>query len=101
MFLTNLNLGGDESRPSFFEVIAQSRLYDGLKPALKALILVNFVIFSSVELTTSAQFGAQRYPSLFTAVNYSEEIFYSLMLLLETHYLQEYGTQTINPHSTF
>jgi hypothetical protein len=40
MFLTNLSLGGDEARPSFFELIAQNKLYDGLKPALKAVLSV-------------------------------------------------------------
>ena len=90
MFLTNLSLGGDEARPSFFELIAQNKLYDGLKPALKALLNVftfNF-IFSFLK---KLQFLAERNENLAPLLERADELFYGLMLYLETHYIHEYS----------
>jgi peroxin-12 len=64
----------DVYRPSFFELVASDRLMSGLKPAIKHL----FHTF------------VRRHPSALWLVNWSDEIFYSLISLLETHYLQEY-----------
>ncbi|GAM23075.1 hypothetical protein SAMD00019534_062500, partial [Acytostelium subglobosum LB1] len=73
MFLFNFN-NGDPNRPSFFEMFAQHQMMPSFKPALKYI----FTVLS------------QRNPRLSVIVKYHDEFFYSLLLLLEYHYLKYY-----------
>lgn len=75
-FLTNLSLSGDSTRPSFFEVVAHQRLMEGLKPALKAVL----------------QFISERYPSALPLLQYGDEVYYSLLYLLESQYLSAFDS---------
>ncbi|EGC39191.1 hypothetical protein DICPUDRAFT_148100 [Dictyostelium purpureum] len=73
MFLFNFD-NGDPNRPSFFEMLNQFQMMPSFKPALKYI----FTVLS------------QRNPKLRYIVNYYDECFYSLLLLLEYHYLKYY-----------
>lgn len=75
-FLSNIGPSGDVYRPSVFELIAQDKMRDLLKPALRYVLTVY----------------AQRYPRhLLRIVNKHDELFALLMLLIEQHYLREWS----------
>jgi peroxin-12 len=63
-------------RPSFFECIAADKLIQGLKPAFKYLLanVTNYL------------------PSLNLLSEYNEEIFYTLLYCIESHYLSNYNS---------
>ncbi|KAG8682271.1 ubiquitin-protein ligase peroxin 12 [Ceratobasidium sp. 395] len=68
--------GLDPNRPSLLELVAQDQLRDTLQPALKYILAV----------------FAQQYPRyLIRIVNYFEEFYSLLMLVVERHYLKVYG----------
>ncbi|EMD40663.1 hypothetical protein CERSUDRAFT_45034 [Gelatoporia subvermispora B] len=70
------DVGGDTSRPTLFELVAQEQLRDLLQPALKYILAV----------------FAQRYPRyLLRIVNRHEEFYALLMLFVERHYLRRHG----------
>ncbi|KZT27047.1 hypothetical protein NEOLEDRAFT_1131563 [Neolentinus lepideus HHB14362 ss-1] len=70
------NVGGDSSKPSLFELIAQEQLRDLLQPALKYVLSV----------------FAQRYPRyLLRIVNRYEEFYTFIMLFVERHYLRTHN----------
>ncbi|KAI8921824.1 Pex12 amino terminal region-domain-containing protein [Powellomyces hirtus] len=74
-YLSNLGAAGDAYRPSLFELVAQDKMRDLLKPAVRYVMSVY----------------AQRYPRhLLRLVNRHDEIFSVLMLLIEQHYLREW-----------
>ncbi|KYQ89925.1 RING zinc finger-containing protein [Tieghemostelium lacteum] len=73
MFLFNLS-NGDPNRPSFFEMFAQFQMMPSFKPALKYI----FTVLS------------QRNSKFLYIVKYYDECFYSMLLLLEYHYLKYY-----------
>ncbi|EFA82231.1 RING zinc finger-containing protein [Heterostelium album PN500] len=73
MFLFNFN-NGDPNRPSFFEMFAQHQMMPSFKPALKYI----FTVLS------------QRNSKFEIIVKYHDEFFYSMLLLLEYHYLKYY-----------
>lgn len=74
-FLSNIS-SLDESRPTLFELIAQDQLRDLLHPAIHYILA----------------FYAQRYPRyLLRIVNNSDEIYAALMVVVETHFLKQYG----------
>lgn len=75
MFMFNFDNGHDPNRPSFFEMLNQHQMMPSFKPALKYI----FTVLS------------QRNPKFRYIVNYYDECFYSLLLLLEYHYLKYYG----------
>ncbi|PRP82606.1 hypothetical protein PROFUN_04911 [Planoprotostelium fungivorum] len=72
MFLSNLNVS--DTRPSFFEMIAQQEMMPTLKPALR-------YIFSTL---------AARHPTMEWFANHNDEVFTFLLLLLENHHLKHY-----------
>eukprot|EP01125_Pyxidicula_operculata_P009241 TRINITY_DN3054_c1_g1_i5.p2 TRINITY_DN3054_c1_g1~~TRINITY_DN3054_c1_g1_i5.p2 ORF type:complete len:366 (+),score=63.15 TRINITY_DN3054_c1_g1_i5:39-1136(+) len=61
-------------KPSFFEMFLESQMMPSLKPAIEYIIEV-FV---------------QRYPSYYSLLNYTDEAFYTFLLILERHYLKHY-----------
>ncbi|KAI5124795.1 hypothetical protein M0805_005429 [Coniferiporia weirii] len=70
------DVGGDPSRPSLFELVAQEQLRDLLQPALKYVLSV----------------FAQRYPRyLLRIVNKHEEFYALVMLFVERHYLRTHA----------
>ncbi|OCH87891.1 hypothetical protein OBBRIDRAFT_780967 [Obba rivulosa] len=70
------DVGGDTSRPTLFELVAQEQLRDLLQPALKYVLAV----------------FAQRYPRyLLRIVNRHEEFYALLMLFVERHYLRRHS----------
>ncbi|EKM59344.1 uncharacterized protein PHACADRAFT_86095 [Phanerochaete carnosa HHB-10118-sp] len=70
------DVGGDQLKPSLFELVAQEQLRDLLQPALKYILSV----------------FAQRYPRyLLRLVNRHEEFYATLMLFVERHYLRKHG----------
>ncbi|KAH8118535.1 cyclin-dependent protein kinase inhibitor [Phellopilus nigrolimitatus] len=70
------DVGGDPSRPSLFELVAQEQLRDLLQPALKYVLSV----------------FAQRYPRyLLRVVNRHEEFYALVMLIVERHYLRTHA----------
>ena len=76
MFLTNLR-NNDPSKPSFFEMMAQTYFMPSLKPALHYIWTVL----------------ATRYPSKFYPfVKYSDEIFYGGLFLLNRRFLSIYDS---------
>jgi len=78
------NVSGDTLRPSLFELLYQDQLRDLLQPALKYVLSV----------------FAQRYPRyLLRIVNKHEEFYAFLMLIVERHYLRNYGNFSL-PQST-
>ncbi|KAJ3021290.1 ubiquitin-protein ligase peroxin 12 [Thoreauomyces humboldtii] len=75
-FVSNLGAAGDPYRPSVFELVAQDRMRDLLKPAVRYILSVY----------------AQRYPRhLLRLVSRHDELFSIIMLLVEQHYLREWG----------
>ncbi|RKO91523.1 Pex12 amino terminal region-domain-containing protein [Blyttiomyces helicus] len=75
-FLSNLGTAGDIHRPSVFELVAQEKMRDLLRPALRYLLSVY----------------AQRYPRyLLRLVNNHDELYAILTLAVERHYLGEWG----------
>lgn len=74
MFLTNLVLGSDDARPSFFEMMAQSHLIGGLRPAFKSLLQA--MVLRNHRLSTLGRFD--------------DEAFTALHFFLENHYLSEH-----------
>ncbi|KAI9100513.1 Pex12 amino terminal region-domain-containing protein [Phlyctochytrium arcticum] len=74
-FLSNVGSAADQYRPSVFELVAQDKMRDLLKPALRYVLAVY----------------AQRHPRyLLRLANKSDELFASLMGLVEWHYLREW-----------
>lgn len=74
--LYNFQPGSAEGRPSFFELLLETQMMDSLKPALE-------YILSTL---------AQRYESLQSALNWSDELFLVFQLILERHYLKYHGS---------
>jgi hypothetical protein len=88
--------GGDPSKPSLFELVAQEQLRDLLQPALKYVLSVSpdIVVLLSAEfgLGFSPQVFAQRYPRyLLRIVNRHEEFYSLIMLYVERHYLRKHS----------
>ncbi|KAI8981117.1 Pex12 amino terminal region-domain-containing protein [Pilobolus umbonatus] len=75
-FMSVLGSQEDAYRPSLFELVAQEKLKELLQPAIQYIIAVY----------------AQRYPRLLLRiVNNHEEFYAILMLLIEHHYLKDWG----------
>ncbi|KAG2171433.1 hypothetical protein INT43_009094, partial [Umbelopsis isabellina] len=75
-FMSAMGSQEDAYRPSLFELIAQEKLREMLQPAVQYVLAVY----------------AQRYPRfLIRIVNRHEEFYAGLMLLIERHYLKEWG----------
>src|SRR3990167_8331443 len=74
MFSLNYNTA-DPTKPSFFEMYAQSELASKIKPAMSYI----FSVF------------AIRNPALMTPLNYFDEIYHSIQFLIERFYLINYG----------
>ncbi|KAI8075307.1 Pex12 amino terminal region-domain-containing protein [Gongronella butleri] len=75
-FMSAIGSQEDAFRPSLFELVAQEKLRELLQPAVQYLTAVY----------------AQRYPRLLLRlVNNHEEFYALLMLLVERHYLKEWG----------
>ncbi|KAI9319269.1 Pex12 amino terminal region-domain-containing protein [Dichotomocladium elegans] len=75
-FMSALSSQEDGFRPSLFELDAQQKLRELLQPAVQYAVAIY----------------AQRYPRfLITLVNNHEEFYAILMLLIERHYLKEWG----------
>eukprot|EP01100_Stratorugosa_tubuloviscum_P015116 TRINITY_DN849_c0_g1_i1.p1 TRINITY_DN849_c0_g1~~TRINITY_DN849_c0_g1_i1.p1 ORF type:complete len:413 (-),score=129.50 TRINITY_DN849_c0_g1_i1:21-1259(-) len=73
MFLANFNTN-DNSRPSFFELFAQEQLIPTLKPAIEYLLSVFAVRYRTAQI----------------ALNFSDEIFSSLTLALNSYFIFKY-----------
>ncbi|KAI8984622.1 Pex12 amino terminal region-domain-containing protein [Mycotypha africana] len=75
-FMSAMGSQEDAYRPSLFELIAQEKLKELLQPAVQYIVAIY----------------AQRYPRLLLKlVNHHEEFYALLMLLVERHYLKEWG----------
>ncbi|CAO3633079.1 unnamed protein product [Mucor hiemalis] len=75
-FMSALGSQEDAYRPSLFELVAQEKLKELLQPAVQYILAIY----------------AQRYPRLLLrVVNNHEEFYAALMLLIERHYLKEWG----------
>ncbi|KAI7878737.1 Pex12 amino terminal region-domain-containing protein [Mucor mucedo] len=75
-FMSALGSQEDAYRPSLFELVAQEKLKELLQPAVQYALAIY----------------AQRYPRLLLrVVNNHEEFYAALMLLVERHYLKEWG----------
>ncbi|KAI7899435.1 Pex12 amino terminal region-domain-containing protein [Cokeromyces recurvatus] len=75
-FMSALGSQEDTYRPSLFELVAQEKLKELLQPAVQYILAIY----------------AQRYPRLLLKiVNNHEEFYALLMLLIERHYLKEWG----------
>ncbi|KAK4519843.1 uncharacterized protein ATC70_010086 [Mucor velutinosus] len=75
-FMSALGSQEDAYRPSLFELVAQEKLKELLQPAVQYVLAIY----------------AQRYPRLLLrVVNNHEEFYAALMLLVERHYLKEWG----------
>ncbi|KAJ2386331.1 ubiquitin-protein ligase peroxin 12 [Coemansia sp. RSA 2611] len=75
-FMSDMLGGGDSGRPSLFEIVAQHKMGELLEPALQHVTSVY----------------AHRYPRyLVRLLNWHEEAYAALMLLVERHYLRNYG----------
>lgn len=74
MFLTNLS--SDSTHPSFFEMFAQGTLTASLRPALRqALVALS-----------------RHLPSVTSAAEHADEIFFLLLYVLERHYMREHDS---------
>lgn len=84
----------DPTRPSFFEMIAQSQLMPLFDPAFKYIFTVGVLCFTQSNRSTDVIFQvlAQRYVSCEWVVRYHDEIFSAARFIIERHYLQHYGT---------
>lgn len=80
--MSSVYTGDDVYRPSYFELIAQDRLLPGLKPALKHLFTVLSTRRATYTNTSVTQYWLTKY---------YDEIFYSLLFILENYYLNEYN----------
>ncbi|KAI9479863.1 Pex12 amino terminal region-domain-containing protein [Coemansia mojavensis] len=75
-FMSDMLSGTDAGKPSLFEIVAQHKMSELLEPALRHVTSVY----------------AQRYPRyLVRVLNWHEEVYAALMLLVERHYLRNYG----------
>ncbi|TPX32063.1 hypothetical protein SmJEL517_g04765 [Synchytrium microbalum] len=75
-FLSNLGATSGDL-PSYFELVNEDKMRDMLRPALRYVLTVY----------------AQRYPRyLLRVVNHHEELYALLMILVENHYLREWGS---------
>ncbi|RHZ59980.1 hypothetical protein Glove_360g37 [Diversispora epigaea] len=75
-FMSNIGSGADIYRPSLFELIAQEKLREMIRPALRYILSVY----------------AQRYPRyLLRIVNRYDELYTIMMLFIEKHYLKEWS----------
>ncbi|KAJ1666006.1 ubiquitin-protein ligase peroxin 12 [Coemansia sp. RSA 1813] len=75
-FMSDMLGGADAGKPSLFEIVAQHKMNELLEPALRHVTSVY----------------AHRYPRyLIRILNWHEEAYAALMLLVERHYLRNYG----------
>ncbi|KAJ2895513.1 ubiquitin-protein ligase peroxin 12 [Coemansia aciculifera] len=75
-FMSDMLSGADSGKPSLFEIVAQHKMSDLIEPALRHVTSV----------------CAQRYPrQLVRILNWHEEVYAAVMLLVERHYLRAYG----------
>ncbi|KAJ1959855.1 ubiquitin-protein ligase peroxin 12 [Dipsacomyces acuminosporus] len=75
-FMSDMLSGADSGKPSLFEIVAQHKMSDLLEPALRHVTSVY----------------AHRYPRyLIRILNWHEEVYAAVMLLVERHYLRNYG----------
>ncbi|PIA15299.1 hypothetical protein COEREDRAFT_93301 [Coemansia reversa NRRL 1564] len=75
-FMSDMLGGADSGKPSLFEIVAQHKMSDLLEPALRHVTSVY----------------AHRYPRyLVRALNWHEELYAAVMLMVERHYLRNYG----------
>ncbi|KAI8325012.1 hypothetical protein GQ54DRAFT_37213 [Martensiomyces pterosporus] len=75
-FMSDMLSGADSGKPSLFEIVAQHKMSDLLEPALRHVTSVY----------------AHRYPRyLVRILNWHEEVYAAIMLLVERHYLRNYG----------
>ncbi|KAI8866347.1 hypothetical protein GQ42DRAFT_165560 [Ramicandelaber brevisporus] len=76
-FMSDILGSGNPQRPSLFELIAQARMSELISPALQYVVSVY----------------AQRYPRLLVPLANRHEQFHAVvMLLVEYHYLRQYGS---------
>ncbi|KAJ2548367.1 ubiquitin-protein ligase peroxin 12 [Coemansia sp. RSA 1933] len=75
-FMSDMLSGADAGKPSLFEIVAQHKMSELLEPALRHVTSVY----------------THRYPRyLIPILNWHEEAYAALMLLVERHYLRNYG----------
>ncbi|KAJ1734394.1 ubiquitin-protein ligase peroxin 12 [Coemansia biformis] len=75
-FMSDMLGGADAGKPSLFEIVAQHKMSELLEPALRHVTSVY----------------AHRHPRyLVRVLNWHEEVYAALMLLVERHYLRSYG----------
>ncbi|KAF1810367.1 hypothetical protein P152DRAFT_420899 [Eremomyces bilateralis CBS 781.70] len=75
-FMSNLQNGFDDQKPSLFEIISEEQLSSLLPPSLRYLLAV----------------ATHRHPRyLLRILNSFDELYALLMLLIERHYLKVYG----------
>ncbi|KAJ1799934.1 ubiquitin-protein ligase peroxin 12 [Coemansia sp. RSA 2399] len=75
-FMSDMLGGADAGKPSLFEIVAQHKMSELLEPALRHVTSVY----------------THRYPRyLIQLLNWHEEAYAALMLLVERHYLRNYG----------
>ncbi|KAJ2723548.1 ubiquitin-protein ligase peroxin 12 [Coemansia sp. Benny D115] len=75
-FMSDMLSGADAGKPSVFELVAQQKMTDLLEPALRHI----------------TSFYAHRYPRyLVRLLNWHEEAYAAVMLLVEKYYLRNYG----------
>ncbi|KAJ2853769.1 ubiquitin-protein ligase peroxin 12 [Coemansia erecta] len=75
-FMSDMLGGADAGKPSLFEIVAQHKMSELLEPALRHVTSVY----------------THRYPRyLIRILNWHEEAYAALMLLVERHYLHNYG----------
>ncbi|KAJ1719390.1 ubiquitin-protein ligase peroxin 12 [Coemansia erecta] len=75
-FMSDMLGGADAGKPSVFELVAQTKMTELLEPALRHITSVY----------------AHRYPRyLIRILNLHEEVYAAVMLVVERHYLRNYG----------
>ncbi|KAJ1796834.1 ubiquitin-protein ligase peroxin 12, partial [Coemansia sp. RSA 2598] len=75
-FMSDMLSGADAGKPSLFELVAQHKMTELLEPALRHITSVY----------------AHRYPRyLIRILNWHEEVYAAIMLVVERHYLRNYG----------
>ncbi|KAJ2878311.1 ubiquitin-protein ligase peroxin 12 [Coemansia asiatica] len=75
-FMSDMLSGADAGKPSLFELVAQQKMTELLEPALRHITSVY----------------AHRYPRyLIRILNWHEEVYAAIMLVVERHYLRNYG----------
>src|SRR4051812_14427592 len=90
MFLANFN-NTDPTRPSFFEMLAQQEMVPVLRPAVTYLFDVTNDICHFILIF---QVLAQRSSRLSILSRFADEVFSIGLLVLENHYLFNYGMFT-------